>query len=334
MDSLSQIVLGAAVGEVVLGKKAGNKAMLYGAIAGTIPDLDTFVGNFFDTITAIEMHRGFSHSIVFCVLFAPVFGWLISKIESNKEITWKNWSWLMFWGLFTHPLLDAHTTWGTQLFWPFDIRLAYKNIFVIDPLYTIPFVIFLVLAMRKKKDDPKRRKYNRLGIIVSCIYLLIITPALKLYTYQKFENALEEQQIDYLRMDTRPTPLNAVLWSANIETRDAFLIGDYSIFDTEPISFYRVPKNYTLAGEWRDNENLHRLIQISKGWYTLSKEEQELYFNDLRFGKMDVTNPEAPFVFSYKLSEEHGELVATETEKELEDAEKLLPKLWERMLGN
>ena len=334
MDSLTQIVLGAAVGEAVLGKKAGNKAMLYGAIAGTIPDLDTFIGNFFDTITAIEMHRGFSHSIVFSVIFAPILGGLISKIENNPEVTWKNWTWLMFWGLFTHPLLDAHTTWGTQLFWPFDIRLAYKNIFVIDPLYTLPFLIFLILAMRRKRTDPKRQKYNTTGLIISSIYLLIITPALKFYSFQKFENALENQQIEYQRMDNRPTPLNSLLWTANIETDDRFLIGNYSIFDTQPISFYSVPKNYELAGKWSENENLHRLIQISNSWYTLSEENGELYFNDLRFGKMDVTDPNAPFVFSYKLSEEHGELVATETEKEMEDAKELLPRLWKRILGN
>ena len=77
MDSLTQIVLGAAVGEAVLGKKVGNKAMLYGAIAGTIPDLDTFASAFTDTITAIEIHRGFTHSIVFSILFAPIFGWLL-----------------------------------------------------------------------------------------------------------------------------------------------------------------------------------------------------------------------------------------------------------------
>ena len=334
MDSLTQIVLGAAVGEAVLGKKVGNKAMLYGAIAGTIPDLDTFAGNFFDTITATEIHRGFSHSIVFAVLFAPVFGWIISKIESSSEATWKNWSWLMFWGLFTHPLLDAHTTWGTQLFWPFDLRLAYKNIFVIDPLYTLPFLVFLILAMRLKRTDPQRKKYNRLGLIVSSIYLLVITPALKLYTFQEFENALESRNIAYLRMDTRPAPLNSILWSANIERENDFLIADYSIFDTQPISFQKIPKNHHLAGEWSDNENLHRLIDISNGWYTLSEEEGQLIYNDLRFGKMDVTDPDAPFVFSYILNEQHGELVATETEKELEDARNLLPKLWARILGN
>ncbi|CAL65053.1 metal-dependent hydrolase [Christiangramia forsetii] len=334
MDSLTQIVLGAAVGEAVLGKKVGNKAMLYGAIAGTIPDLDTFIGNFFDTITSIEIHRGFSHSIIFAIIFAPLFGWIISKIESKSEANWKNWSWLMFWGLFTHPLLDAHTTWGTQLFWPFDLRLAYKNIFVIDPLYTLPFLIFLILPMRLKRTDPKRKKYNRLGLIISSIYLLIITIGLKIYTFQKFENALEAQNIEYHRIDTRPTPLNTILWTANIETEEAFLIGNYSVFDTQPISFYSVPKNYKLAEEIEDDPNLHRLIQISEGWYTFSKENGNLYFNDLRFGKMDIEDPAAPFIFSYKLSEENGELIATETEKELTDAKALLPRLWSRILGN
>lgn len=334
MDSLTQIVLGAAVGEAVLGKKVGNKAMLYGAIAGSIPDLDTFVGKLYDTITAIEIHRGFSHSIVFAVLFAPVLGWLISKIESSSIATWKNWSWLMFWGLFTHPLLDAHTTWGTQLFWPLNLRLAYKNIFVIDPLYTLPFLLFLILAFRRKRTDPRRRKYNTMGIVVSSIYLLIITPSLKICTYQKFENALQSQEIQYTRISNRPTPLNSVLWTANVEAEDQFYIGNYSIFDTKPISFYSVPKNYYLAESLMSEPNLHRLIQISEGWYSFSEENGKLYFNDLRFGKMDIEDPNAEFIFSYELSIEDGELTATETEKEMTDAKKLLPRLWARIMGN
>ena len=110
MDSLTQIVLGAAVGEAVLGRKIGNKAMLYGAIAGTIPDLDVLAQTFTDTITATEMHRGFSHSIVFAVLAAPLLGWLTNKLEHKKGLGWQSWSWLFFWGIFTHPLLDIFTT--------------------------------------------------------------------------------------------------------------------------------------------------------------------------------------------------------------------------------
>ena len=68
MDSLTQIVLGAAVGEAVLGRKVGNKAMLWGAIAGTIPDLDVFIKLFADPITSTELHRGISHSLFFSML--------------------------------------------------------------------------------------------------------------------------------------------------------------------------------------------------------------------------------------------------------------------------
>ncbi|HSI71476.1 MAG TPA: metal-dependent hydrolase [Gillisia sp.] len=335
MDSLTQIVLGAAVGEAVLGKKVGNKAMLYGAIAGTIPDLDTFARFFTDTITAIEVHRGFSHSIVFAILFAPVFGWLISKIERKSIATWQNWSWLMFWGLVTHPLLDAHTTWGTQLLWPLEVRLAYKNIFVIDPLYTLPFLVFLIMAMRQKRDSPKRRRYNNLGLIISSAYLLIITPALKLYTYNKFTDALAEQEIAYKKIETKPAPLNTILWTANVEVEDAYLIGDYSLFDSKPINFVEYPKNHHLLGEWKQRRNVQRLIKISEGWYTITEKEGDIYFNDLRFGTLDpFPRADSEFAFNYKLIEEDGEIRAEETPKTRGDAKQLMAQLGERIMGN
>ena len=87
MDSLTQIVLGASVGEAILGKKIGNKAMLWGAIAGTIPDLDVLLRYFTDEISSTQMHRGFSHSIVFAVLIAPLLGWIAKKYpEIVKKI--------------------------------------------------------------------------------------------------------------------------------------------------------------------------------------------------------------------------------------------------------
>src|SRR5690606_22376453 len=150
-------VLGAAVGEAVLGKKIGNKAMLLGAIAGTIPDLDVIANYFTDTVSALEIHRGFTHSIVFAVVFGLLFGWLLSLCDKRASLM--EWWWFWFLCFVTHPLLDAHTTWVTQLFWPFDLRLAYKYIFVIDPLYTLPFLFFLLLAMFQKRGSIKRRRF-------------------------------------------------------------------------------------------------------------------------------------------------------------------------------
>lgn len=332
MDSLTQIVLGAAVGEAVLGKKISNKAMLYGAIAGTIPDLDVFVSYFTDTVTALEVHRGFTHSILFSILFAPVFGWLVSRFESYKNV--KGWSWLFFWCFLTHPLLDSFTTWGTQLFWPFNTRVAFKSIFVIDPLYTVPFIVFLMLAMFQKRTSKKRRFYNTMGLILSTSYLTI-TLLLKWVTYTKFEAALREQNIAYTQMETRPTPMNTILWSANVATKDAFLIGSYSLFDSRPIVFNTYPKNHELIADFTGNDKMQRMINISKEWYCITKKDDDLYFNDLRFGMLSMEPDTQDFVFQYKFeTNSKGVLQFTETKKGRGDAEKLLQELWRRMKGN
>ena len=333
MDSLTQIVLGAAVGEAVLGRKVGNKAMLYGAIAGTIPDLDVLARFFVDTVTATEWHRGFSHSIFFSVLFAPVFGWLIWKINPKSTATFKDWSWLMFWGLFTHPVLDAFTTWGTQLFWPFKTRLAFQNIFVIDPLYTLPFLAFLILTMFQKQTSPKRRKYNNWGLIISSTYLLM-TLVLKGFAYKKFEDNLEKQGVSYQEMDIRPAPFSTILWTANIDTKNAYLIGNYSFFDSQAITFESYPKNRELLGDLVTNDKVQRLIDIAEGWYTISKDKDQLLFNDLRFGLLSLKSDEKRFAFTYELEATENGLMVRETPKASSDAKGLLDNLWIRIWGN
>lgn len=331
MDSVTQIVLGAAVGEAVLGKKIGNKAMLLGAIAGTIPDFDVAAGFFTDTVSALEIHRGFTHSIIFAVVIGLLFAWLLALWD--KRATLKEW-WL-FWFLtfVTHPLLDAHTTWGTQLFWPFETRLAYKNIFVIDPLYTVPFLIFLILTMLQKRGSIKRRKFNNLGLIISSAYM-VLTIVLKGITYQKFKNELAEQQIDYLTLQNKPSPFNTILWTANVETEDSFLIGNYSFFDTKPVQFHFHPKNHEALGMLKDEDKVQRLIKVVEGWYTISERDGHLLFNDLRFGLMSVDPNTDKYAFSYILERENGELKITEEPKDRSDAKRLLGDLWKRIAGN
>jgi len=333
LDSLTQIVLGAAVGNATLGKRIGNKALLYGAISGTIPDLDVIFGKFTDTITAIEWHRGFSHSILFCILMSPVFGWLINKLEKKLNLGWKPWAMLFFWGMFTHPLLDAFTTWGTQLFWPFDISIAFNSIFVVDPLYTLPFLILTVLSMFYRRESNTRTKLNRAGLIISSIYLLL-TVGLKFLATQKFKETLQEKNISYTQISTRPSPMNTILWNANIETSDSYLIGDYSFFDTQPIRFKVHPKNREVSQELLKYPNVKRLITISKNWFFTEQKNDEWFFNDLRFGTMPKPDGSDVFVFSYALKEIEGEIVATEVPKTNRDAKFLLTTLYKRILGN
>lgn len=334
MDSLTQIVLGAAIGEKTLGKKLGNKALLYGAIAGTIPDLDVFVGKWLDPITAIEIHRGFSHSILFFVLLSPILGWLLCKIEKKSDISLRQATVFWFLGLFTHALLDAFTTWGTQLLYPLDIKYSLHSIFVIDPLYTLPFLICMLLLMPYKRTNPKRQKLANLGLIISSCYLLF-TVFVQQLVKSKFEARLLEENISYNRKITKPSPMNIILWNAIIETDTGYYLADYSFFDTQAIALHFYPKNAELVTAIQDEKVVRQLRWISEGWWLITQKEERLFFNDIRFGLLTADRQNPEFSFSYQLIEDDNTVQAIEvTNKSRGRAGELLTKLWTRLKGN
>lgn len=331
MDSFTQIVLGIATAELCAGEKLQRKTLLYGAILGTIPDLDVVVGKFMDPVNGVAIHRGLSHSLLFFALLSPILGWIITKLERGK-ITFRHACLLAFWCLFTHVLLDMFTSWGTQIFWPLPDRIAFKTIFVIDPLYTLPLLIFLILAWQKPTPS-LRKKYVWRGIYISSLYLAL-TCVLKLYALHQFKNALAQQHITYTDLIVKPTAFNCILWNANVATKDAYLLGDYSLFDSKPISFKRYKKNNHLSEKLTGNPDFETLKKVSEGWYIITEKDNHYYFNDLRFGLL-VTNPENPqFAFSYVFKNENGELKAQEVPKEKRDGKALMKEIFNRIKGN
>ena len=233
MDSLSQLVLGASVGYAVVGKKIGNKAVIWGGIMGTIPDLDVFLRPFITDVEELIYHRSFSHSLVFFVFSSPLFGWLLTKIFPRSKASFADWTILTFLCFFTHAILDCFTTWGTQLLWPLPYRIAWQSIFVVDPIYTLPLLILIIIYMFYK-NHKKRRRLNNVALIVSTLYLAF-TLFNKSYIYNKFVQAAKDQHIEYKRIETRPAPLQNILWTANIETEAGFFLGYYSWFDTKKL---------------------------------------------------------------------------------------------------
>lgn len=336
MDSLTQIVLGAAVGEATLGKKVGNKAMLWGAIAGTIPDLDVVGRMFLDDITALEWHRGVSHSLVFSLIAAPILGWLLHRFHRNRknEATTKQWSWMFFMALVTHPLLDCHTTWGTQFFWPFDLRIAYNNINVVDPLYTLPFLALLLVALFTRRGTEKRSKRNKLGIIISSAYMLV-TIVLKGVSYQTFKHSLDEQQVEYSSISNRPTMFNSLLWTANVETKDSFLIGYHSFFDKDNhVHFTGHVKNQQMIDSIRQEPQIARLLKITKGWYVVREKDDTLLLCDLRFGEFEEGSDQ--FVFTHKLIHRNDEWIVEQVDPKFSfaDIPAFMAVLVDRIRGN
>ncbi|MCL7754491.1 metal-dependent hydrolase [Polaribacter sp. Z022] len=237
MDSLTQIVLGAACGEIALGKKIGNKALLFGAIGGTIPDLDVFIGRFLygNEIQAMAFHRGFMHSILFAVLGSFLFGLITYKLYNSgirKETTsLHNWIWLFFLSIFTHPLLDCFTPYGTQLFTPFsNYRVAFNTISVVDPLYTIPFLLSLIIMMFFNRNRTRRTWWLKTGIYLSSAYM-IFTIFNKIYMDSVFKKSFEKANININRFSAQPTIFNNILWYSVAETDTQYHLTFYSLFD-------------------------------------------------------------------------------------------------------
>lgn len=380
MDSLTQIVLGAAVGELVLGRKVGNKAILWGAIAGTIPDLDVLSKLFLDDLRANEVHRGVTHSILFSLVLAPVFGqWvkrhqrsflavfvallalvfvsgaasiaaqlaigvvalgiitlILWKVNGNDTATAKQWSWLFWWALVTHPLLDCHTTWGTQLFWPFPWKIAYNNIFVVDPAYTVPFLICVAVVLFLKRTDPRRRWINGFGLVMSSAYM-VLTLVTKSIVHTRVEDSLVRQGITYNAISTRPAPFNTILWTANVDLGDHYALGYHSLLDTKPeVEFVHVARNLVLLGPWADHDKVRRLVQLTEGNYVIQMRNDTLLFCDLRFGQIGEPAPDKAFVFSYALIPEGEDLRVVQIPSPRPDGQRMrewMSELWERIKG-
>ncbi len=332
MDSFTQITLGIATAEVIAGKALKNRTFLYGAILGTIPDLDILVGKFMNDVDGVAIHRGLSHSILFFACISPIFAWLVYKIEKGK-IQYKKAIWLVFWCLLTHVLLDMFTSWGTQILWPLDYRFALKTIFVVDPLFTIPLLIALIYVWRNK-DNFQRRKYLFRGLYISLTYLLL-TCCIKLYAVASFEEALKNEHINYQKLIVKPTAFNCILWNANVATSKGYFLADYSLFDSQPIQFKFYSKNIILEEKLAKVSDFQKLKKISEGWYLITQHNEKLYFNDLRFGLLndDVKSPQ--FAFSYEfLPNPTGNISAVEVPKTRRDGKALMQKIFTRIKGN
>ncbi|TPE45864.1 metal-dependent hydrolase [Pontibacter mangrovi] len=337
MDSLTQIVLGASVGEAVAGRRLGNKALLWGAVAGTIPDLDVLASPWLDPVQQLSFHRSVTHSFLFALVMSPLLAWLMQRLYKHAAATFRDWSLLFFLGFVTHALLDSCTTWGTQLFWPFSTYgVAFYNVFVVDPLYTLPFLLLVGATLFYKRNSPKRRFFNYAGLAVSSAYLLWSFVA-KSMADRVFEQSMAQQSVGYTSFISKPTPMNTIFWSVTAKDDKGFYNGFYSLLDQDKnISYTFEPQNASLLAPYRRNAKLERLLEITKGYYTVAKaDDGSLLIHDLRFGRYDGWQDSGGhFVFVYKLwQDEQGALHFKEINNRPNVDKAYLLRYWERITG-
>lgn len=311
MDSLTQATLGAAVGEAVLGKKIGNKAAVVGAIVATVPDLDVLLLPFFDNLQKISIHRGYSHSILFCILGAFLFAYILKRVKWTKEASFRKLWLFSFMVLFTHVLLDAFTSYGTQLFLPFtDWRMSFDSISIIDPVYTVPLLIGMLMSVFYfKKNNRKRGLPNNIGLVVSSLYLLF-TLANKQYIEQVFQTQLEEQNILSFRMLTVPVTIGSTTWYGVAKDKTHLYIGKYSHLEKNKINFHSFPINENLL-VGLDEKLVEKMKWFAQGYYTVAEKDGKIRVYNMQCDMQGVRkfgSYKAPTAFYYEITpKENGE---------------------------
>ncbi len=291
MDSITQIALGAAIGEVTLGKKLGNKVVLWGGAIALVPDLDILANPLMDGISQLAWHRGVSHSILATAVMTPVFGALISRIHRGK-VSFREASWLAFLAYATHILLDCFTTYGTQVFAPFsDYKVSWNAIFIVDPFYTVPLIVGVLTGLYLKRENPARRKRAWTGLIASSAYIAVAL-IIKVFIDISAAGIMRSQNLQAERYFTTPAPLSIFLWRVVAETQDGYAIGYISVFDSgEPQEFQLVERNDTALDGLENTRAVRMLRWFSDGYYSVTANDGYIHFHDLRFGEFS-THPE------------------------------------------
>lgn len=283
MDSLTQAVLGAAIQGAVLGRYQGRKALLYGAMLGTLPDLDVLI-RYADPVSGMTYHRGFSHSLFLLPLLALLIAWLVKKRWPHTEYSmWRLFACVCL-ALVTHPLLDAFTVYGTRLWWPLPVTPAqWSGVFIIDPLYTLPMLAACGYALWAGMR-PQAGRCLAVTVLWGGLYLLWGVYG-QYHHQQRVAQALAAEGIAVRRIMATPLPLNTVLYRVVAETdRGDYIDAVSGWFDRDRPEWIRLPQGRQWDAQLQGHALFQRLNWFSDGWLRVDAVAGRLVVTDLRMG--------------------------------------------------
>jgi len=296
MDSITQAALGAGIVGAALGRHVGRRALLAGAVLGTLPDMDVVI-RYADPLTGMISHRGFSHSVfvlsaaavVLTALAAPR---LCRADKPNNDAPSRLRLFMAIWlALITHPLLDAFTAYGTQLFWPFKpTPTSWASIFIIDPFFTLP-LLGAVLWAALRGHTPKRGAVLT-GTLAWCVVYLGLSLAAKQLVETRARHQLQAAGHTVVETFSVPQPFSILLW--RVVSRGADDTYHESIHglldaqtDAQPGESLQHPLGSDLLASLKlpeDNPPLAGLHWFSGGWLRFDEVDGRLVVSDLRMG--------------------------------------------------
>jgi len=294
------------MGEAFAGHTVGKKAMIWGILAQSVPDIDFLAAFWLDTPSNLLAHRGFTHSILFSALMTMLLAILAERWHRPHNISLVKW--IAFFGavILGHIFLDAFNNYGVGWFEPFShTRISFNILYVADPFFSAIPAIAFVMLLWFKKNNTKRKFLWRFGLGMSLLYLgyCVIN---KVTINRNVKKMLAKQQIHYTRFLTTPAPLQNWLWYIVAGTDSGYYVGYRSVFEhSNKLALEFFPSNDSLLQPVEHTKEVEQLIRFSQHFYTVEKKRDTLIFNDLRFGQIiGWQNPKEQFAFYYFLQPE------------------------------
>ncbi|WP_350333793.1 metal-dependent hydrolase [Coralliovum pocilloporae] len=284
MDSITQATLGAAVGYAIGGPVLGRKAALWGIGLGTLPDLDVLI-RFEDPVANFTYHRSFTHSVLVLAAITPVLAAGIRRFHKLSKDASLTITLMVLLTLVTHPLLDAFTSYGTQLLWPLtDYPFYLASISIIDPIYTLPMLGAVIMALIRPRSPRSRAAV--LGAIALSTAYLGWTQVLQARMTTYAEQQLAQNDIRPDRLFVTPTLFNSLLWYVVAVEGDTIHYGFSSLLDRQdkPLNLIATPRNEALLEDLQGSWTVDRLKWFSHGFYQAEVEDKQVVMSDLRMG--------------------------------------------------
>lgn len=330
MDSLTQIVLGGAVAAAIAPAPHRRAALLAGAMLGTLPDLDALPLALLtdDPVARMTWHRSASHSL----FVLPLLGWAIWALfrRSGGRVAESplRWFWAIQLALVTHPLLDAFTVYGTQLWWPLPMRsVMWSSVFIIDPLYTI-WLLAACIAAWWLRERIAAQRVLLAGLVLSSAYLAWSLLA-KVAVDREAGRALAAIGLADAPRFSVPMPFNTVLWRVVAMTPQGFVEGERSLLaDSGPMVFRGYRSNLEALRAAQGIAAVQRLDWFNHGFQKAQVRDGVLVLSDLRMGA------EPDYTFNFAVAERDGNAWRAIPPEQLRwrwQATRRLTAMWERI---
>lgn len=332
MDSLTHLALGACIGAAVAPPAWRRRAALLGAVLNSIPDLDLVPLAFVDDpVTQLSWHRGPTHSLLVLLPLGLLFGALLPRFWAPARDAPRRWLALCVLALVAHPLLDACTVYGTQLFWPLDrppVMIA--SLFIVDPVFSLPLLAGACVALFAR-DAARIAWWGRMGIAFSAVYLSWTVLA-KSNLEQALRADFEQRGMSDAKLLVAPAPLQSLVWRILAVRGDGtYYEGYYSYLANAPLKMDPYPSTIALLNSIADRPAVKRLKWFTRGYYSVRVEEGRVVFTDLRMGG------EPQYLFRYVVGTVEAGAVVARDPAELLPLPRMLTReqlalAWRRLL--